>query len=154
MPDTRRQQIIAAVDTQLKTIKKNTYNTDLGNRVKWQKDTSKNPVQEQESQTIVIEVADGEIEYIAFNAEMHEILLSIKAVAHEDIDIQDKMRADIIKAMYNSGDCAWSGLADDTRQTGLVEFDEEHGEYKFLGVELEFTIQYQTAAGDPYNLPT
>ena len=154
MPKTRRQQIIDAVNTQLQTIKKNTYNTNLGERVKFQKDTSKNPVQEQESQTIVVDLADGEIERIAFNAEMHEIIFSFKALAQEDIDIQDKMRADIIQAMHNSGDCTWSGLADDTNQTGGGEFDEEHGEYKFLGIELEFTIEYQTAKGDPYNLPT
>ena len=154
MADTRRQQIIDAIDTQLKTIKKNTYNTDLGNKIKWQKDTSKNPIQEGESQVLVVEISDGEMEFTAAQAEMHTLILIMKCSAHWDLDIQDKMRADVVKAMNNSGDWTWGALADHTVHTGSNLFDEEHGEYKYLGVELEYTIEYQTAVGDPYNLPS
>lgn len=154
MADSIRQQIIDVINTQLQTIKKTTYETDLGSRIKWQKDTANNPIQESESEVLIVEVLDGEMEAIAFNSEMHELILTLRASAHWDLDIQDKMRSDIIKAMYNGGDHTWGSLADDTRHTGTGLFEEVHGEYKFLGVELEYTIQYQTANGDPYNLPS
>ena len=154
MADSIRQQIINAIDTQLQTIKKNTYETDLGLRVFWQRDTNLNPIQDGESPCLVVEVSDDEYEPIAYRAEMHKLILSFKALSLPDTNIQDRMRSDIIISMYNSNDHTWSSLADDTIHTGTGEFEEIHAENKFLGVELEYTIEYQTANGDPYNFPS
>ena len=155
MADTRRQKIINAVTTQLQTIKKaNSYETDLGLRVKFQKDTANNPLQAGESPCLIVELADAEMEPIAFAAEMHGLELTLKGSSKIDTNIQDKMRADIILAMHNNNDHTWGSLADDTRHVDTGEFDEEHGEFKYLGVEINYLIEYQTANGDPYNLPS
>ena len=154
MADSRRQQIIDAINTQLKTIKPTTYETAIGLNVFWDRDTDKNPIQESESPCLIVETSDEEMEQHATKAELHGLVLKIKGLSLPGTNIKDKMRSDIIKCLDNSGDETWSTLADDSRTAGNGEYDETHNERKFQGVELEFTINYQTANGDPYKLPS
>ena len=160
MAISRRQQIIAAVNTQLKTIKiDDGYKTDLGLNVFWDRDTDNKPLEEKEYPCIVVEVADAEMDPIAFQAEMHGLILTLKCYSlptkQTGLDpIKDGLRSDVIQAMYKSGDHIWGGLADDTRHTGETSYEETHNKRKVHGVELEYTIDYQTAIGDPYNLPS
>ena len=126
----------------------------MGLNVFWDRDTDKNPIAQSESPCLIIETSDEEMVPIAFQSEMHGLRLKIKGLSLPGTDIKDKMRSDIIKCMNNSGDETWSALADDTRHTGTGEYDETHNERKFQGVELEYTIDYQTEIGDPYNLPS
>lgn len=160
MAISRRQAIINAVNAQLKTIVSDgAYETNLGHQVHWDRDTDKKPVSEAESPCLIVMVSDLPMDPIAFQAEYHGLVLTFKCLSlstkKTGLDpIKDQMRSDIIKAMYKSGDHTWGGLADDTRHTNEASYDETHDKRKFHGVELEFTIDYQTAWGDPYNLPT
>ena len=151
MPDTRRQRIINAIETQLKTIDTPIYETKLGDNVFIDRDKAPDST---ECPCIIVDQEDEEPVMIAFQAEMHALILTMTAHSVTSPDIKDKMRADIIKAMDNSDDETWGGLADDTLPFEDQTQSVEHEERKIETVVLSWRIEYQTAKNDPYNLPS
>ena len=151
MADTRRQQILDVIETQLKTIDTPIYETKLGDNVFIDRDKAP---EDSECPCIIVDQEDEELVPIAFHAEMHALILTMTAHSITSSNIKDKMRADIIVAMNNSGDETWGALADDTRIFEGQEQEVKHEDRKIETVIIAFRIEYQTAINDPYNLPS
>jgi hypothetical protein len=147
MADTIRQQIIDAIDTQLKTILvSNGYYTDLGLTVQEWDLTPLDP----DNETERLEYRDEEESRLDLTVgeQTMGLPLAIRVLTAGDTSVRDirEMLADVAKAMYE--DPTWGALASDTNQEGLATLDKAEAADQASGVEVRFLIEYTVARGE------
>lgn len=148
MVDTIRQQIIDAVDTQLRTIQvTNGYRTDVGTNVQEWDLTQLDPENE----------TDGRLEYrdeeqarvdLTVGEQTMGLVLVIRILTPGSTSAADirEMIGDVAKAMYE--DPTFGSLADDTNQDGAALLDKEEAADQASGAEMRFLIEYNVARGE------
>ena len=148
MADTIRQQIITAVDTQLKTISvANGYRTALGATVQ---EWDLTPLSAANETTGRLEYRDGGEDRLDLTVgeQTMGLPLVIRVLTPGSTSMADirKMLADVAKAMYE--DPTFGGLADDTNQEGPATLDKGEEADEAAGVEILYRIEYTVARGD------
>ena len=146
MPDTIRQQIISAIDTQLKTILvAGGYRTNLGqNVVEWDltpmdpsQDVFRLTYRDEEETRADLSVGEQDM----------ALPLTILALASGNTSLAEmrKMVADVVSAMY--ADPTWGGIASDTVQDGVTKLDKAQAADQASGAELKFRVEYAVERG-------
>jgi hypothetical protein len=149
MADSKRQQVVDAINTQLQTIlTANSYETDAGGNVYEWRDTDRSPFEADE-------VADGAINFrdtddpiaVTVGQDEHNLLIEIDAYANTTSAIR-KLAADILTAMAE--DKTFGGLCEDTSELAQ-DMSVEHGEKRVFKAALRFKVEYRTDHMDAYN---
>lgn len=143
MPDSKRQQIVTALDARLKLITvANGYETNLGTNVKWYR---QEPFAEAE---IGISCEDSETapEWIGFGVQLHRMTVVIDAVLPATAQAPElrAAAADIVKAI--GADVTLGGLAEDCI-LGDVQMDVGQESVRAGGARLSAVFEYAT---DPW----
>jgi len=152
MATNKRQQIVTAIDTRLKTIlTANGYETSVGASVVW---WAMSPI----DQDLLPQILVKDTERILRNDELgigqHQHILNIaveimlKPTYTAAASTMRQVIADLYKCI--GVDVTWGGLAEDTSlpvETGLRI--EQH-EYCLVGVGYNFDVEYITSPWDPY----
>lgn len=147
MADSKRQIILNAIDTALKTIKiANGYETDLGNNIfEWREE----PLQESELPAAIWRDTDEPVEF-TIGAHEHKLTVEIElyAVGPTSPTILRKLIADVVKLV--GANLTWSGNAEDTKpQTEDIKTEKESR--RIAGALVKFEVIYTTNRFDPYN---
>lgn len=146
--DSKRQQIIDAIDARLKTIKTvNGYETDAGNNVfEWRA----TPLQDSELPALLFRDTTSPVDDETYSMHLHTLSVEITLVASgaTSADIIRKMLADIQKAIGT--DATWSGIAADTLLRTVDIGTVEHAEFKYTGGAINIAIQYLTERWNAY----
>jgi len=146
-----RQQLMDAVNTQLKTIlTANGYNSQLGRNVFEWREAS---LEGDELPGIVYRDRE-EAAAVTIGAHEHRLVLEVVVMlsGEEAPTLVRQMIADVITCIGT--DRQWSTLAEDTAPFNDEEIEIEHGGKKYAGISLKFVITYQTLPFDPYTQPT
>ena len=146
MADTIRQQIITAIDTQLKTISvANGYRTELGATVQEWDVTPLDP----DSETYRLEYRDEEEARADLTVGEHTmgLVMVIRVLTSGSTSAADirEMISDVAKAMYE--DPTFGGLAYDTNQAAPAILDKDEAADTASGAEIRFLIEYTVARG-------
>ncbi|MCC7202446.1 MAG: hypothetical protein IT393_07295 [Nitrospirae bacterium] len=149
MADSKRQQIVNAIDGKLKTILvSNGYETSLGNNVYEYWDVAL-----EESELPGVIWRDSSEICTPLISDMQDRLLTVsltlQAIGADAPKQLRKMIADIEKAIKT--DLTWGGLAIDTDPVNMTEaFEIEHKEHLVGACRIEFTLKYRTGYLNPY----
>ena len=149
MADSIRQQVVDAIDTQLRTIlTANSYNTDAGGHVYEWRDTDNSPIEatEVEDGAIVFRDTDDPVE-VTVGQDEHNLLIEIDAYANTPSAIR-QLIADAITAMAE--DKTFGGLCEDTSELAQ-DMSVEHIEKRVFKAALRFRVEYRTDHMDAYN---
>ena len=150
MADSIRQQIIDAIETQLGTIlTTNGYETNLGSNIfVWKPE----PFAATEVPGADIQDQEETIDLAVWLHE-HSLTLAVKVVGSGTTVTADlrKYIADVTKAV--GVDLTWGSLAQDTAFSGTDLIEVEVNDKVRMGVQMNFTVQYNTAPFDPYPSP-
>lgn len=148
MPDSKREQIIQAIETRLQAITTaNLYNFNIGTNV-FRVRQSFN-----DSELPVVTIWDIE-ETSEYKYHKNTTTLDLKVSMHTlfgtvNPSVQaNKMLADLIQAMTDA-DTSLGGLADGIEYTGSDIAYPEDGALS-VSVEASFNVKYTTVKGDPY----
>lgn len=146
MSDSKRQQIVAAFDTRLKTILTGGgYNTNLGSNIfEWRV----TPLAQDELPGAIWRDTDDSIE-VSFQQDVHSLSIQVAVTVAGATSPADarKLIADVTAAVAT--DTSLGGLAEDAKVTGeTIEFDQE--ERRIAGVVLTFVVEFVTNHMDPY----
>lgn len=147
MADSKRQQIVTAVDLKLKTILGGpTYETELGKSVHEWADV---PLEELQCPGAIWRDT-SEPEDLTFGEHVHTLRLEVElfAVGSNAPKQLRKMMADVVKAF--GADRGWSGLAQDTLHRA-DDMATERESRRLGSATVRFDILYTTAHFDPYN---
>jgi hypothetical protein len=145
MADSKRQDIIDALDTLLKTIKTTAgYETNLGSNVKEFDETAMN---ESESPKCIHRDMGQISAEQDFDSWIHDLTIMLDLEVVGSIATMRKCIADVTKAL--GSDNTLGGLAikikPPTDQIGA-----EHKEKFIVGAIMKFVVRYETASWNPY----
>ncbi|HLE18673.1 MAG TPA: hypothetical protein VI728_10365 [Syntrophales bacterium] len=147
MADSKRQQLIDAIDARFKTIKTtNGYETELGNNVfAWRS----SPIEAAELPCLLYRDTNETIE-LTIGAHIHTLTIETEIITSGGTAIKDirKMLADIIKCI--GADLTWGGIAEDTLPVAGEDIKIEQQENIITGAKLSFAAQYVTEPFNPY----
>lgn len=147
MADSKRQQIVNAIDTRLKTILiANGYETNLGQKVyEWRAA----PVNENEMPCIIYRDENETID-ITIGKHVHTLSISVDIIAAkaQNAAAMRKYIADIVKCI--GADLTWGSLAEDTSPAGSDDIQIHHQENIISGAGMKFIVQFTTNPFDPY----
>ena len=146
MADSKRQQIITALDARLKTIKTvNGYETNLGDNVF---ELRPAPLQDSELPGVVY-YDTNETHDIAVQTHIHTISINMDVITSGATTIATvrKMIADIIKAV--GVDVTFGNLAEDSRILS-DDIKIEHESKLIGGALIKMEIEYTTNTFNPY----
>lgn len=148
MADSKRQDIIDAIETRMKTILvAGGYETNLGSNVFIWKAT---PFQSTEVPGVDVRDVDDISEAQTVGEEIHTMPIECRCHVGTTASMTDvrKITADINKAV--GVDVTWSGLAEDTTQVQGGLADIEIGNEVNTIVVVKFSITYVTGRYDSY----
>lgn len=146
MADSKRQQIVTAIDARLKTILiSNGYETNVGNNVyEWWS----MPLIESELPGLIYRDTQ-EIEALSIGYHIHTLTIEIDAFvvgSNSPSDLR-KLIADVIISI--GVDETWGELAEDTRPVEeTIQIEQE--ERKIAAVKIKIEIDYRTGIFNPY----
>lgn len=146
MVDSRRQDIIDAVDTRLKGIlTTGGYETSLGSHVSEWRDTDRNPLEATELPGIVYRDA---VSGRSVGAGIYDNVLRIEFEIHADsIATIRKALADVERAVFV--DESWGGLADGSDMGEGENAKVSHLEDKLFRASDFFEVYFRTVRGNP-----
>lgn len=147
MADSIRQQIMAALEDQLQTIKTSAgYNSNLGSYVyEWEGNErisdSALPcvVYRDKSQTTAQTVGQQE----------HTLTVELQIIANSTASVMRGIIADVTKCL--GGNLTLGGLAEDIRPIADEEVIVEHNERRYFGVTMQVEVLFVTNNWDPYS---
>ena len=146
MADSKRQQIVSALDTRLKTIlTTGGYETNLGNNVLWWRQTS---FADTES-GISCEDSEAAPEWLGAQCQLHKLTVGIKVVMPVGTAAPEirKAAADVVKAVAT--DLTFGGLIEDCI-LGEMPMDVGQEATMHGGTIINLSVEYTTAPWDPY----
>jgi hypothetical protein len=149
VPTNKRQQIVTAIDTALKTILvANGYETNMGAAVTW---WAPAPIEAVTLPAVNAKDTDVTI-WRSIGEHGHDLTVSVDiflqpAYATADVEMR-KAIADVTKCV--GVDVSWGGLAQDTGLITENGLHIEQLEYCFAAVGLSFVVEFTTNAWDPY----
>ncbi len=147
MADSKRQQIVMAIDARFKTIKTvNGYETNAGNNVyEWRS----SPMIESELPGLIYRDTQ-ETEALSIGYQVHTLTIEIEGyvVGSAAPASLRKLIADVIKAIGT--DPLWGGLAEDTRPVEeTIQVEQE--ERRIAGARIKIEVDYRTGIFNPYS---
>ena len=150
MADTIREQIISAYLTRLTSwTTGNGFNYSCGGSV----ERAKGTVEEDNLPAVVLWPQPETVEF-AYGRHICSMVLKLEALAIIGSEnrsvVQEKLLGDAIKIMTDSSVSA-TALIDDIAYTGGGPAGIEKEEEVVTAISAEFTIKYETVAGDPYS---
>ena len=149
MADSKRQQIIDAIQTRLETILlTGGYKTNLGNNIfVWKTDT----IQDSELPCILWRDKSETIERITIGADLHSLQIEAEIITSgaDAIDKVREMIADVIQAVGT--DLTWGTIAEDTLPISNEDIQIEQKEKTIAGAKVSFVVQFVTEPFNPYN---
>ena len=148
MPESRRQELVAAVLARFKGIRiADGYETNLGLNVsEWRTD----PMQEGEKDLLNLrDTVSPILEEDTIGAHTHNLTVEVDLLSVNETPATQyrKMIADVIKAI--GVDLTWGGLAEHT-EPGAEELVVEQASRKVIGGLVRFTVIYSTARWTVY----
>ena len=151
MANSKRDGIITAIDTRMKTIKTTAgYETGIGTNVNWWLMAPLDP--DSDLPAICLKDRDR-IEWSGIGEHLHSLEISaeiyIKPTYTAAAGTMRKAIADMIKCI--GVDVTWGGLAQDTLLPPEDNLTIEQQEYCLIAVGFKFVVQFLTNAWDPYN---
>lgn len=151
MATSKRDGIITAIDTRLKTIfVAGGYELNLGSNIYWWIMRPLDP--DSDLPAICLKDRDA-ITWSGIGEHLHELEISVeiymKPAYTAAAATMRKAIADMIKCI--GVDVTWGGLAQDTLLPPEETLAIEQQEYCFVAVGFRFVVQFLTNAWDPYN---
>ena len=146
MAESKRQQIVTAIDARLKTIRVvNGYETNAGNNVyEWRSSA----MIESELPGLIYRDTQ-ETEALSIGYQVHTLTIEIEGyvVGNAAPANLRKLIADVIKAI--GVDSLWSALAEDTRSVEeTIQVEQE--ERRIAGTRIKIEVDYRTGIFNPY----
>jgi hypothetical protein len=145
MPDSIRQQIIEALDTQLKTIlTTGGYTSNLGSKVF---EYRSHPLEESDLPCLIYrDLADTIAQ--TFGEQEHRLTVSLDIIANTTAKVLRGMIADVHKCI--GGNLTLGGLCMDILPVSDEAIEVQQDDRKFYGVSMKIVIQFVTANWNPY----
>lgn len=146
MTDSKRQQLISALDTRLKTVlASGGYETDLGQNVQWYR---QEPFAETES-GISCEDTESAPEWIGAGVQLRRLSVEIRIAMPAGVAMADLRKgiADVVKAVGT--DLTFGGLAEDCI-LGEVPSEVEEASARAGGAIVNLVVEYTTEPWNPY----
>lgn len=159
MGTSRREQILVAMETQLKTIEAgkpagkspNTYTYTIPSVQRWEQ---KGQSQAERPFIVIVPSTEEKLEDTFAQTEC-TLIIDLQVWATHDYDNMSTIAtdtyingllSDVEKAL--TADRSWGGLADETHITGNAMFEDDTGQM-FAGVIIEVEVKYKHRTDDP-----
>lgn len=149
MTTNKRQQIVTAIDTRLKTIlTANGYETNIGATVVW---WAMSPIDQNLLPQILVKDTE-KMDILGIGQHQHTLNIAVEIMLKPVYTAAASTMRQVIADLYKciGVDVTWGGLAEDTSLPMESGLRIEQHEYCLVGVGYNFDVEYITNPWDPY----